>query len=342
MIRKILKNSYGIIQNKLPLVLRGKITHNLYTSGIKPTVNNTITSSLEKGVVVLSADFEMAWAYRYSKSKSNEAIQIGLQEREQVSLLLNLFEQYNIPVTWATVGHLFLAHCERDSEGTAHAEMLCPDYFENRNWKFTDGDWYQHDPCSNYKSDPAWYAPDLIRKIINNPTKHEIGCHTFSHIDFTYKNCSENLANSEIKKCKQLAKKKDIKLKSMVFPGGTAGNYEVLIDNGFICYRKPMSYDIDLPVIDDHWLVAIPSSFGLDRDSYGWSKDFHLSILKKYINRASQNRLVCHFWFHPSMDRWYLQNIMPFLLRLISKYRNSGKIQVMTMGELAKQILSNE
>lgn len=342
MIRKILKKNYGIIHNKLPLVLRGKITHNLYTSGIKPTVNNTITSSLEKGVVVLSADFEMAWAYRYSKSKSKEAIQLGIQEREQVPMLLNLFDQYNIPATWATVGHLFLDRCERDSEGKAHTEMPRPHYFENRNWKFTDGDWYQHDPCSDYKSEPAWYAPDLIRKIINSRVKHEIGCHTFSHIDFTDKNCPPELAEAEIRKCINLSEEMGVIVKSMIFPGGTAGNYEVLKENGIICYRKPMNYDLDLPVIDDHGLVTIPSSFGLDRDTYGWSKEFHVSILNNYIYRAAQNKLVCHFWFHPSMDRWYLQDIMPFLLRLISKYRDSGKIQVMTMGELAKKVLYNE
>jgi len=342
MMRKILIKSYGIIHSRLPLSLKGYLTRYLYKSGVKPTVNNKIKSSLNKGVVVLSADFEMAWAYRYSKSRSNEAIQIGLQEREQIPLLLNLFEQCNIPVTWATVGHLFLDRCEKNVEGTAHSEMLRPDYFENRNWKFSDGDWYQHDPCSDYKSDPAWYAPDLIRKIINSRVKHEIGCHTFSHIDFTDKNCPPELAKAEIQKCKELANPKSLELKSMVFPGGTFGNFEVLKKNGFICYRKPMSYDLDMPVIDDHRLVAIPSSFGLDRDPYGWSKDFNLAILKNYIYRAAQNKLVCHFWFHPYMDRWYLQNIMPLLLRIISKYRDSDKIQVITMGELAKQILNDE
>jgi len=342
MIRKTLRKSYGIIRNKLPLFLRGKITHNLYTSGIKPTVNKTAKSLLKRGVVVLSADFEMAWAYRYSKSKSHEAIKLGLHELELVPLLLDLFEQYNIPVTWATVGHLFLERCERNSEGIAHAEMPRPDYFENRNWKFTNGDWYQHDPCSDHKSDPAWYAPELIDRIIESSVMHEIGCHTFSHIDFTYKNCPPELAEAEIQKCKEIANLKNLELKSMIFPGGTLGNFEVLKKNGFICYRKPMSYDIDLPVIDYHGLVAIPSSFGLDRDPYGWSKDFHLAILKNYINRAAQNKLVCHFWFHPSMDKWYLQYIMPSLLKMVAKYRDSGKIQVMTMGELAKQILSNE
>ena len=71
MVREILIQSYGIVRNRLPLSLKGKITRNLYKSGIKPTANNTIKSLLKKGVVVLSADFEMAWAYRYSKSKSN-------------------------------------------------------------------------------------------------------------------------------------------------------------------------------------------------------------------------------------------------------------------------------
>ena len=342
MMRKTLIKSYGIIRNRLPLSLKGKITRNLYKSGVKPTVNNKIRSSLDKGVVILSADFEMAWAYRYSKIKSNEAIQLGLHEREQIPLLLNLFEQNNIPVTWATVGHLFLDQCERDSKGRAHDEMPRPYYFENRNWKFSKGDWYQHDPCSDYKSDPAWYAPDLIDQIINSNTGHEIGCHTFSHIDFTDKNCPPELAKTEIQKCKELANLKNLELKSMVFPGGTFGNFEVLKKNGFNCYRKAMAYDLDLPVIDDHGLVTIPSSFGLVRDPYGWSKEFHLAILKKYINRAAQNKLICHFWFHPSMDYWYFQNVMPFLLKMVAKHRDSGKIQVMTMGKLAKQILSNE
>ncbi len=96
----------------------------------------------------------------------------------------------------------------------------------------------------------------------------------------------------------------------MVSPEGTAENYEVLKENKVICYPKLMNYDLDLPVIDDHGFAAIPSPISLDRDPYCLSKEHHFSILNNYIYRVTPNNLVFHFWFHPSMDRRYLQNIM--------------------------------
>jgi len=97
--------------------------------------------------------------------------------------------------------------------------MPRPKLFENRNWSFHSGDWYQHDPCSDYKSAPAWYASDLIDKIISSGANHEIGCHTFSHLDFTYQNCPKQLADAEMDTCLKLAANKGITMISMVFPG---------------------------------------------------------------------------------------------------------------------------
>jgi hypothetical protein len=127
----------------------------------------------------------------------------------------------------------------------------------------------------------------------------------------------------------------------MVFPGGTFGNYESLKEKGFICYRKPMKYHIDLPYIDPFGLVAIPSSLGLDKDPYGWSKEFHLKMIRNYLEQAAKHRLICHFWFHPSMDLWYLENVMPDILKMVSEYRNDSRIQVKTMGEVAESVIGN-
>ena len=35
------------------------------------------------------------------------------QSRENVPVLLKIFEDFNIPITWATVGHLFLESCNK-------------------------------------------------------------------------------------------------------------------------------------------------------------------------------------------------------------------------------------
>jgi len=330
-----MKIFYSKIRNSLSEKNQGKLTRFLITSGLKPRVNRKSVSPFKKGMVVFSADFEMAWAFRFSKIHHKSAIEKGLQERENITLILNLFDKYQIPVTWATVGHLFLNNCKRDPNGLAHPEMPRPEFFENRNWIFNSGDWYRHDPCTDIKSDPVWYASDLIARILLSEIKHEIGCHTFSHIDFTYKNCPKPLADAELDACIKLAENKGIKLKSMVFPGGTFGNYESLKEKGFKCYRKSMRYQIDLPYIDNLGLVAIPSSLGLDKDPYGWSKDFHLNMIRQYLDKAAKYRLVCHFWFHPSMDKWYLENVLPEALLLTAGFRDSSDIQITTMGDLA-------
>lgn len=267
------------------------------------------------------------------------AVEMGLRERENFDKILGLFNHYDIPVTWATVGHLFLDRCSSEHNGMRHANMPRPAHFENRNWLFNNGDWYQHDPCSSAQDAPAWYAPDLIEKIIQSKTKHEIGSHTFSHIDCTYKNCSKELMDAELKKCVELAKQKGITVKSHVFPGGTFGNYESLKENGFTNYRKPFENEIDIPVIDEFGLVRIPSSLGMDKDPYDWTASFHIKQFKKFLARTVRSKQVCHFWFHPSMDPWYLEEVLPHVLECVAAERDKGYIELMTMNEMAEQMI---
>jgi peptidoglycan/xylan/chitin deacetylase (PgdA/CDA1 family) len=333
---------YSKIRERLSKSNKGRLSKFLILSGLKPKVNRKADSHFEKGIVVFSADFEMAWAFRFSKTKQKEAVEKGLAERNNMPILLDLFDKYKIPVTWATVGHLFLEKCYRTGTGLPHPEMPRPPFFENRNWSFKSGDWYSNDPCTDTLSDPAWYASDLIDQILGSKADHEIGCHTFSHIDFTYRNCPKLLADAELDACIKLAVDKSIRLKSIVFPGGTFGNFESLKERGIICYRKPMKHHIEIPYIDSHGLVVIPSSLGLDKDPYGWSKVFHLMMICNYLEKAAKHRLVCHFWFHPSMDKWYLENVMPEVLRMVADYRNSNKIQIKTMGKLAEEVIGNQ
>ena len=132
-----------------------------------------------KAVITISADFELAWAWQWSKQKDalKTAINKSRATRKNISNILEVAEKYNIPITWATVGHLFLKSCN------SHKEMSQLKSFENDFWKFNNSDWFINDPYSNYKEEPHWYAPDLINQIIKSPVNHEIGCHTFSHID---------------------------------------------------------------------------------------------------------------------------------------------------------------
>ena len=65
-------------------------------------------------------------------------------------------------------------------------------------------------------------------------------------------------------------------------------------------------------------------------------------VINKFIDQAVQHRLVCHFWFHPSMNAWYLDNVLPKIVKLTAALRDSGRIQVKTMGELAEETLEHD
>ena len=76
---------------------------------------------------------------------------MGEKERRHVPLILRLLEDYSIPITWATIGHLFLDSCARSASGLAHEHMPRP--VTDGTWS---GDWYRPDPCSDLQKAPAW------------------------------------------------------------------------------------------------------------------------------------------------------------------------------------------
>src|SRR6185295_7852887 len=84
--------------------------------------------------VSISGDFEHNWAFRAWPPEVRNLK--GTNERTNFPYILRLLEEYAIPVTWATVGHLFLESCERGAGGLAHPNMPRPPI----NGRFL-GDW---------------------------------------------------------------------------------------------------------------------------------------------------------------------------------------------------------
>ncbi len=62
-------------------------------------------------------------------------------------------------------------------------------------------------------------------------------------------------------------------------------------------------------------------------------------MIKSYIDKAIKYKMVSHFWFHPSMDNWYLKEVFPKILEYIHGKKEKGEIEVLTMGELASRVL---
>jgi predicted deacetylase len=292
---------------------------------------------LDRGAVTISLDFEMAWGWQYTKNIEVDPVAKGLQEREQVPLILSKLEVLNFPATWATVGHLFLDRCSRGAGGLAHYDIPRVRPFENMNWKFASGDWYQFDPCSSVEHAPAWYAPDLIEEILSSPSGQEIACHGFSHLGFG-RYCPKNVAMAELDACISAMARFGIKPKTFVFPGNEEGNFEALAEKGFLYFRSnPKWYaKINLPVRrkdDGLWRVHVSSA--ISRGSR-WTRGERLARLKLFVDIAEKTRLAAHFWLHPSMSMSEIEEILfPFLLYCANK-RDRGVLDIFTLEKMVQ------
>jgi hypothetical protein len=312
-----------------------------YRFGLLPRVGHTARSGAsrleQKARLVISADLELGWAWRYERSAADplvQARQAARQTRSNLPLMLELFDRYQTPVTWATVGHLFLDHCRR-SGGKAHPNLPRPDYFENEFWRYTTGDWYDCDPCSSLEQAPEWYAPDLIRAILAAQVKHEIACHTFSHIDCSDQHCPPGLLEAELAECKRLAHAWGIELRSFVFPGHLEGNHASLKKAGFSSYRCHSRYQLGLPEQDEHGLWRIPGGIGWEKPTH-WPVEAWINALKRSVDRALETKTVLHLWFHPSCDPINTERVIPMVLEYIHQFQTD--LIVATMSGLAASL----
>ncbi len=332
----MLKKIYQSIYSNSPKSAQSYLTKISFKVSNKPSVkfskNNYFPNGYKAGFVI-SADFELAWAWRYSK-KSKNPLEYGLkkarQSRQNVPVLLKLFEDYNIPITWAIVGHLFLEGCNNGD----HDWMNKIPNFDDH-WDFRKGSWYDYDPYSDYHKAPEWYAPDLVELILKSKTGHEIGCHSFSHLHFKDNICPPQVADDDIKACVDAAKKWNITLKSMVFPGGTNGNYKTLAKHGFTNYRQKSNYELFYPELGEEGMIKLPSSFSIEDMGFNWTKEYYLYRYKKYIDKAIETNTVCHGWFHPSENPWIIQEVFPELLKYVSDLRDKGLLYIATMEEMS-------
>lgn len=290
----------------------------------------------EKGGLIISADFELAWAFRFSKTGA-DPIAKAMQARENFPGIIKVFDDNNIPITFATVGHLFLEKCEKGD----HDWMRRIPHFDDH-WRFLEGDWFDADPYTDHKKDPAWYAPDLIKMIQDAKAEHEISTHTFTHMDCTYKNCPPEVMDDELKACIEVAKPYGVTIKSLVFPGGTWGNIESLKKHGIDIYRKNVEHDLAYPWRDKQGLLVTNSSGALEFNrGFEWSADYFVNRLKKNIDKAIETNTIAHLWFHPSMDPFFLKEVFPPFFEYAAKKRDSGKLWVGTMKAIADHINKN-
>lgn len=299
---------------------------------------------------IISLDTELIWAYvRYPQDPVVRLLsQDESKGRRSIDILLQLFDKYSIPATWATVGHLFLEQCE-DENGMLHRDM--PRFKDN---------WYSSDPGTNIQQDPLYYGKDFLEKILSSEVAHEIGYHTFSHVPFS--ECNEEVARAEIAKSVEIGKEWGIKFKSFVFPEHKVGHLDVLRDYGFKVYRGSCISDKPSNQSRLAWAPAFalskitaPPTEPIFKDGI-WeipaSMYFYDSLFpsllqstqtlraKMGLRQAMKQNKVFHVYLHPEnlLLQPSLANKLNDFLAYVAEWRDNGDLNVTTMGELAARL----
>lgn len=302
--------------------------------------------------VVISLDAELAWGFNDWESIPRERVEHG---RRLWPRLVESFEHHDVPATWAIVGHLMLDECD----GKHADHPLGPD-------------WFVHDPGSTSTDEPLWFGRDLVELVTASSVPHDIGSHSFSHVEYGTPGTSRAVAVAETERAVDLADRWGVDLDSFVFPRNSIGHRAVLAEHGFTCYRGlPQSRresqvtsssvrklrklgrvgfgatpPVVEPSVDDYGLVDIPSSLHL------FSFEGIARSLVRPISRApvcDQVRAgleslatgregVLHLWFHPNnvVSESDLRRVDD-ILELVATYRESTDVEVATMRDVARR-----
>jgi peptidoglycan/xylan/chitin deacetylase (PgdA/CDA1 family) len=283
--------------------------------------------------VSISADFELNWAFR--SRPADERDRLGITERDNVPYILDLLTEFAVPITWATVGHLFLSSCNCKGE-RPHQNMPRPPL--NTRWQ---GDWYKHDPCTDLRRDPLWYAPDLIDQVIASKVAHEVGSHSFSHIDFSSQTSNRELVKKEMEECLAVMAPLGLKLRSLVYPFNHMGHayHDLLHQFGVIAVRhRDEGIRLSYPERGASGVYKIYESMNLRSAEHYHYRD----KAELFIDRAVEQGTSYHLWFHPSDPRAVFQKEFCEILQIIQQQREAGNVWVATMGDLASYCEARE
>jgi peptidoglycan/xylan/chitin deacetylase (PgdA/CDA1 family) len=284
---------------------------------------------MKQGNFIISLDLELFWGVRHNKSISSYGKNIS-GVHEVIPKLLVLFHKYDINVTFAIVGLLFF---ENKGQMLKSIPERLPNYYNKMYSPYTK-DIYE--VGESYIEDKYNFGLHLV-ELIKKHSNHEIGTHTFSHYFCIERGQTLLEFQDDIDAACKIAKEKNIKLESIVFPRNqyTIENLEKCKEVGIKCYRNHdkswlyrgrnsssnfilINIRKILRFLDSYFIISgyncfdsseisktpicgIPGSFFLRP----FSKKFRiLEPLKVFriqrsIIYAAKNKKGFHLWWHP-------------------------------------------
>lgn len=322
------------------------------------------------GKFVISLDFELLWGMRDVLTIEDYGENIkGVWK--VIPGLLKLLEEFDVAVTFATVGFLF---------ASSKAELL--EFSPDIKPRYLDPNLSPYNGHfdlvkDSEEEDKYHFASGLIDMIRQYP-KHEIATHTFSHYYCNSPGQTLEDFRRDIRAAVTIAARDGVQLKSLVFPRNMFNQEYIRVceENGITSYRgnetvwfhdsnKKLSkfkatsmrafrllnsyINISGHHCYTHDQIAkerpynIPSSRFLRPYSPGL-KVFEGLRKKRILNSmtyAAKNNLLYHLWWHPHNFGKDQDENFQFLRDILAHYKKLNEIYgftSITMGALAEQI----
>jgi peptidoglycan/xylan/chitin deacetylase (PgdA/CDA1 family) len=344
-------------------------TMDKYTGELRKFQNMGIkarSARTQRGILVVSLDFELYWGVR-DVTTLDQCQGKLVAARTAIPALLNLFVEFGVHATWATVGMLF---ARSKKELFRLIPMLRPKYSRSEFSPYEELD----SLGLTEQSDPCRYARSLIETIASTPHQ-EIGSHTFSHFYCLEDGQDVDSFRCDLQSALCVARQDGIEVKSLVFPRNqiNPGYLSACKELGIKAYRgtaagwiyaarkrenestrrrgvRLLDFYLNLSghnTYDLKDIHGIPVNVPASR--YLWMHSPLLGPLKPLAVRRVRNDMkhaarlgrLYHLWFHPEDVGVHLEENLQFLRRIFECYAGAqarGEMESLSMGEFAKRI----
>ena len=320
-----------------------------------------------KAALVISLDFELYWGIRDLRDLNSCRARL-LNARPAISRLLDLFCQFDIHATWATVGFLFFRNRREllaalpSAQPNYHSRVLSP-YRAVLSIGETEED------------DPFHFAPSMIQDILDTPHQ-ELGTHTFSHYYCLEDGQTQTSFREDLEAAVHATANWGVTLRSLVFPRNqvNAAYLPACAECGIQAYRGAGSHWMyrerkrssessvrrAVRLLDAYLNISGHNTFSLDCTGQGppfnlpasrYLRPYspHLRLLEplrlaricRGLDYAAAKNRVYHLWFHPEDFGPNLnQNLrcLEMILRHYVALRDRGAMESVSMGELADRL----
>ncbi|WP_046243189.1 polysaccharide deacetylase family protein [Hymenobacter terrenus] len=329
--------------------------------------NPSDTAAALPGALVISLDFEINWGVRDQQTLAQYGSNL-LGVRQAIPAMLSLFAEYNLHVTWATVGLLFF---ETKAEMLAHLPTVRPQYADPNLSPYLALDQVGEDEVR----DPYHFGLSLIKQIRATPGQ-EMASHTFCHYYCLERGQTVETFRHDLQAAVRVAAEQGMTLRSLVFPRNQY-NADYLVtcrEVGISSYRgneqswiykerseeQQALYKRGARLLDAYLNLSgqhtarwtdmarsFPYNVPASRFLRPWSR--RLSVLeglrlRRILNgmeHAARHREVFHLWWHPHNFGANLAENMAVLRQIAEHFRHLQArygMQSLSMAEVATRL----